>query len=70
MKNGHDLRGNIVVHGTGVRDLYYGVPNLGDYEFIEQVCEKTDSGSLKVQLKFQHKITKEYFDILLMPDRV
>lgn len=63
---GEHLTGDIVAHGSGVRDLYYGVPDLSEYEFVGQtICTDKKYGSLQVQLKF--KKGSKTFDVLLMP---
>lgn len=61
------LTGNIVAHGIGVRDLFYGVPDLNNYDFVGPFTEETET-TYKVQLKFRHKVTGKEFDVLLMPD--
>lgn len=63
------LTGNIVAHGTGVIDLFYGVPDLNDYEFVGHETEEYVDDVKKVQLKFRHKTTGKDFDILLMSER-
>ena len=64
MESVNKLRGNIVAHGIGVRDLYYGIPDIEGMKYVGHEIEEVND-TYKVQLKFMLKDGKE-FNILLM----
>lgn len=68
---GKNLKGNVVVHGVGVRDLFYSTPDLTGWEFVGQFTEiDAESADIKVQSRFRNPMTGEEFAVLLLPSRI
>lgn len=52
---GKNLKGNVVVHGVGVLDLFYNTPDLTGWEFVGQFTEiDAVFANEKVQLRFRN----------------
>lgn len=66
MKEGNNLKGDVVLHGSGVYDLFYGSPDLTGYVVDEHSYEKESSGTVKVQLKLKHPVTNKEYSLLMI----